>query len=67
MDKTIPVVTQVMIEAPMPAVSLSVPIHVKAHAADNWNAVHLRAMTVAGKACPAKLTWRAHVAQRPPI
>jgi DNA polymerase I len=39
-DKTIPVVTQVMIEAPMPAVSLSVPIHVEAHAADNWDDAH---------------------------
>jgi DNA polymerase I len=39
-EKTIPVVTQVMIEAPMPAVSLSVPIHVEAHAADNWDDAH---------------------------
>jgi DNA polymerase I len=38
--KTIPIVTQVMIEAPMPAVSLSVPIHVEAHAAGNWDDAH---------------------------
>ncbi len=39
-EQTIPVVTQVMIEAPMPAVSLSVPVHVEAHAADNWDDAH---------------------------
>jgi DNA polymerase-1 len=39
-DKTIPVVTAVMVEAPMPAVSLSVPVHVEAHAADNWDDAH---------------------------
>jgi DNA polymerase I len=39
-DKTLPVVTAVMIEAPMPARSLSVPLHVEAHAADNWDAAH---------------------------
>jgi DNA polymerase I len=39
-EKTIPVVTQVMIEAPLPAVSLSVPIHVEAHAAGNWDDAH---------------------------
>jgi DNA polymerase-1 len=38
--KTLPVVTAVMVEAPMPAVSLSVPLHVEAHAADNWDAAH---------------------------
>jgi DNA polymerase I len=39
-EKTLPVVTQVMIDAPMPAVSLSVPLHVEAHAADNWDDAH---------------------------
>ena len=38
--KTLPVVTKVMIDAPLPAVSLSVPLHVEAHAADNWDAAH---------------------------
>ena len=38
--KTLPVVTKVMIDAPMPAASLSVPLHVEAHAADNWDAAH---------------------------
>jgi DNA polymerase-1 len=39
-DKTLPVVTAVMVEAPMPAVSLSVPLHVEAKAANNWDAAH---------------------------
>jgi len=39
-EKTLPVVAQVMIDAPMPAVSLSVPLHVEAHAAGNWDAAH---------------------------
>ena len=39
-DKTLPVVTSVMIEAPLPALSLSVPLQVEAHAADNWDAAH---------------------------
>ena len=39
-EKTLPVVAQVMIDAPMPAVSLSVPLNVEAHAADNWDAAH---------------------------
>jgi DNA polymerase-1 len=39
-EKTLPVVTAVMVEAPMPAVSLSVPLHVEAKAADNWDAAH---------------------------
>ena len=38
--KTLPVVTRVMIDAPLPAVSLSVPLHVEAHAADNWDDAH---------------------------
>src|SRR6266702_6249991 len=37
-EKTLPVVTKVMIDAPLPAVSLTVPLHVEAHAADNWDA-----------------------------
>jgi len=39
-DKTLPVVTAVMVDAPMPAISLSVPLHVEAKAADNWDAAH---------------------------
>ncbi|HTE76681.1 MAG TPA: DNA polymerase I [Xanthobacteraceae bacterium] len=38
--KTLPVVIKVMIDAPLPAVSLTVPLHVEAHAADNWDAAH---------------------------
>jgi DNA polymerase I len=39
-EKTLPVVTNVMVEAPLPALSLSVPLQVEAHAADNWDAAH---------------------------
>jgi DNA polymerase-1 len=39
-EKTLPVVKSVMVEAPMPALSLSVPLQVDAHAADNWDAAH---------------------------
>jgi DNA polymerase I len=39
-EKTLPVVTSVMVEAPFPALSLSVPLHVEAKAADNWDAAH---------------------------
>jgi DNA polymerase-1 len=39
-DKTLPVVTSVMVDAPMPALSLSVPLQVEAHAAENWDAAH---------------------------
>ena len=39
-EKTLPVVKSVMVEAPLPALSLSVPLHVEAHAADNWDAAH---------------------------
>jgi len=39
-EKTLPVVKQVMEDAPLPAVSLSVPLQVEAHAADNWDAAH---------------------------
>jgi DNA polymerase-1 len=39
-DKTLPLVTEVMTDAPLPAVSLSVPLHVDAKAADNWEEAH---------------------------
>ena len=39
-EKTLPVVKKVMEEAPLPALSLSVPLQVEAHAADNWDAAH---------------------------
>jgi DNA polymerase-1 len=39
-EKTLPVVKKVMEEAPLPAVSLSLPLQVEAHAADNWDAAH---------------------------
>jgi DNA polymerase-1 len=39
-DKTLPVVRQVMEEAPMPALSLSVPLAVDARAAHNWDEAH---------------------------
>jgi DNA polymerase-1 len=39
-EKTLPVVTKVMAEAPMPALSLSVPLAVEAHAANNWEEAH---------------------------
>jgi DNA polymerase-1 len=39
-ERTLPIVTKVMTDAPMPALSLSVPLHVEAHAADNWDAAH---------------------------
>jgi len=39
-ERTLPVVTSVMVDAPMPALSLSVPLQVEAHAADNWDAAH---------------------------
>ena len=39
-EKTLPVVTRVMMDAPLPAVALSVPIHVDARAADNWEEAH---------------------------
>jgi DNA polymerase-1 len=39
-EKTLPVVTRVMVDAPLPALSLSVPLQVEAHAADNWDAAH---------------------------
>jgi DNA polymerase I len=39
-DKTLPVIKKVMEDAPLPAVALSVPLSVEAHAADNWDAAH---------------------------
>jgi DNA polymerase-1 len=39
-EKTIATVRRVMEKAAEPAVELSVPIHVDAKAADNWEAAH---------------------------
>jgi DNA polymerase-1 len=39
-EKSLPVINKVMEDAPLPAVSLSVPLQVEAHAADNWDAAH---------------------------
>jgi DNA polymerase-1 len=39
-EKTMPVVKRVMEQAALPAVSLSVPLRVDAHAADNWEEAH---------------------------
>jgi DNA polymerase I len=39
-EKTLPVITKVMEEAPMPALSLSVPLQVEARAAHNWDEAH---------------------------
>ncbi|MBO0752065.1 MAG: DNA polymerase I, partial [Bradyrhizobiaceae bacterium] len=39
-ERTIPVIKRVMEEAPLPAVALSVPLRVDAHAADNWEEAH---------------------------
>ena len=39
-EKTLPVIKRVMEDAPLPAVALSVPLSVEAHAADNWDAAH---------------------------
>jgi DNA polymerase-1 len=38
--KTIPVIKKVMEEAPLPAISMSVPLQVDARAADNWDEAH---------------------------
>jgi DNA polymerase-1 len=38
--QTLPLVTRIMTDAPLPAVSLSVPLHVDAKAADNWDEAH---------------------------
>jgi DNA polymerase-1 len=39
-EKTLPIVKRVMEDAPMPAVSLSVPLQVDARAAHNWDEAH---------------------------
>ena len=39
-EATLPVVRHVMENAPMPAVSMSVPLHVDARAANNWDEAH---------------------------
>jgi DNA polymerase-1 len=39
-EKTLPVVKKVMEDAPLPALSLSVPLSVDARAADNWDDAH---------------------------
>ena len=39
-DATVPVVTRIMEEATLPAISLKVPLKVDARAADNWEAAH---------------------------
>jgi DNA polymerase I len=39
-EKSLPVIKKVMEDAPHPAVSLSVPLQVEAHAAGNWDAAH---------------------------
>ncbi len=39
-EKTLPIIKRVMEEAPHPAVNLSVPLHVDARAADNWDEAH---------------------------
>ena len=39
-ERAIPVIKRVMVEAPHPAVSLSVPLAVEAGAAHNWDEAH---------------------------
>jgi DNA polymerase-1 len=39
-ERTLPVVKQVMVDAPHPAVQLHVPLQVDARAADNWDEAH---------------------------
>jgi DNA polymerase-1 len=39
-DKTLPIIKKVMEDAPMPAVSLHVPLSVEARAAGNWEEAH---------------------------
>jgi DNA polymerase-1 len=39
-EKTLPVIKTVMEEAPMPALSMSVPLQVDARAAHNWDEAH---------------------------
>ena len=37
---TLPVIKRVMEDAPMPALSMAVPLQVDARAADNWDEAH---------------------------
>jgi len=39
-ERTIPVIKRVMVDAPHPAVTLSVPLAVEAAAAGNWDEAH---------------------------
>ncbi|MBN9599082.1 MAG: DNA polymerase I [Afipia sp.] len=39
-ERTLPVICEVMEHAPLPAVALSVPLQVEARAADNWDEAH---------------------------
>jgi DNA polymerase-1 len=39
-EKTLPVIKKVMEEAPLPALSLAVPLQVDARAAHNWDEAH---------------------------
>jgi DNA polymerase-1 len=39
-ERTLPIVKAVMVDAPMPALSLSVPLQVDARAAHNWDEAH---------------------------
>jgi DNA polymerase-1 len=39
-EKTLPIVSKIMADAPMPALSLQVPLQVEARAADNWDEAH---------------------------
>ena len=39
-EKTLPIIEKVMIEAPHPAVQLRVPLAVEARAAGNWDEAH---------------------------
>ena len=37
---TLPIITKVMADAPLPAISLTVPLQVDARAAHNWDEAH---------------------------
>jgi DNA polymerase-1 len=39
-ERSLPLITKVMEEAPLPALALSVPLQVEAHAARNWDEAH---------------------------
>jgi DNA polymerase I len=39
-EKALPVIKQVMIDAPLPALQMSVPLQVDARAAANWDDAH---------------------------